>query len=298
MKEDRFQMFMQAVDDDLLEEAQMTMKKSKKGLYGILAAAACVAVVAGVLLLPGGGSGVTADVLQEKGYEIPLPSGAGGVSYAMVETAAGEAAQASYRYDGSDYVCQVIRAEEHVGADAICWSSSGVNMALTENDGAACVSWYELEQGLQWSLTTADSGADLMTTASGILELLGYDVAVAPEGAADVTYRALQQDGLVIAETGFTCDGSRCAFRVASTYEIEENFADISGVELEGESKAAEIGWCAARVIVDANGHGTVCWFDIAPGLLYSLEMESGATESGLLALAGQLYAPAQDDVG
>lgn len=297
MKEDRFYLFMNAVDDELLEEAQMTMKKSRKGLYGIIAAAACVAVVMGVLLLPAGG-GMTADALLEKGYEIPLPSGASGVSYALVETDAGEAAQASYRYGGSDYVCQVLRAEESYDAEALNWSSDGVNLSLSESDGATCVSWYELEQGLRWSLTTADQNADLLTTASGILELLGYDVAVAPEGAEDVTYRVFQLNELVVAETGFTCGGSRCAYHVATTYEIAEDFADISGASIAGESKAAEIGWCAARVTVDADGHGTVCWFDIAPGLLYSLEMESGATESGLLALAEQLYAPAQDDVG
>lgn len=295
MKEDRFYLFMNAVDDELLEEAQMTMKKSKKGLFGILAAAACVAVVAGALLLPAAG-GVTADALREKGYDIPVPAGAGKLSYALVETDAGEAAEASYRYDGSDYVCRVIRAEESYDADALQWSSGSVNLSWRQ-DGDT-VSWYETEEGLQWTLSTADTEADLLTTASDILELLGYDVAVAPEGAENVTYRILPVDGLVAAETGFTYDGVRCAYRVASTYEIEEDFADISGVTIAGESVAAEIGWCAARVTVDADGHGTVCWFDIAPGLLYSLEMESGATESGLLALAEQLYAPAQDDVG
>lgn len=298
MNEDRFALFMRAVDDELLEEAQMTMKKSKKGIYGILAAAACVAVVAAALLLPAAG-GVTADDLREKGYDIPVPEGAGKLSYALVETDGGEAAEVSYRCGGSDYVCRVIRAAESAAdADALCWSSEGVDLSLAESEGVRRVDWYEAEKGLQWTLSTADTEADLLTTASGILELLGHDVAVAPEGAEDVRYRVLPVDGLVVAETGFIYGGVRCAYRVATTYEIEEDFADISGAAIEAESTAAEIGWCAARVTVDASGHGTVCWFDIAPGLLYSLEMESGATESGLLTLAEALYAPAQDDVG
>ena len=53
-----------------------------------------------------------------------------------------------------------------------------------------------------------------------------------------------------------------------------------------------------ARLAFDKNAGGKIVWFDPAPGLLYSLYMESGASEAALLDMADLLYDPAQDDAG
>ena len=80
---------------------------------------------------------------------------------------------------------------------------------------------------------------------------------------------------------------------------VEENFADISGVEKTFAAETtAEIGWCSARLSFDENGEGKVVWFDPAPGLLYSLHMETGASEAALLDMAALLYDPAQNNAG
>lgn len=42
------------------------------------------------------------------------------------------------------------------------------------------------------------------------------------------------------------------------------------------------------------DGSGKVIWFDIAPGLLYSLTMDNNASEEALLPLAEQIYTPVQ----
>ena len=39
---------------------------------------------------------------------------------------------------------------------------------------------------------------------------------------------------------------------------------------------------------------GKVIWFNIAPGLLYSLTMDQSADEEALLRMAGQIYSPVQ----
>jgi hypothetical protein len=46
------------------------------------------------------------------------------------------------------------------------------------------------------------------------------------------------------------------------------------------------------------DGSGKLVWFDVVPGLLYSLTMSDGASQSALLDMAQQLYTPAQGDVG
>jgi hypothetical protein len=58
------------------------------------------------------------------------------------------------------------------------------------------------------------------------------------------------------------------------------------------------VSWCPARVYYNAGGEGKIVWFDIVPGLLYSLTMSNGASEKALEEMASQLYTPAQGDVG
>ena len=37
-------------------------------------------------------------------------------------------------------------------------------------------------------------------------------------------------------------------------------------------------------------------WFDLVPGILYSMSMDSGASEEALLEMANSLFEPAQDN--
>ena len=82
---------------------------------------------------------------------------------------------------------------------------------------------------------------------------------------------------------------------MASTYEVDENFADISGVDkVFGTETEGEVSYCPARIYFDEGGEGKIVWFDVAPGLLYSLHMDSGASEEALELMANVVFAPAQ----
>ena len=170
---------------------------------------------------------------------------------------------------------------------------------MEAEDRTACVSWYEQETGMQWCLSGKQGTSALLSTAADILNTLGYNLDVAPAGAKELVFRKLTQEDLSVGETTFVLDGIFYAYRVAATNVVEENFADISGAEKSfAEESIGEVGWCSARLSFNENADGKIVWFDPAPGLLYSLYMETGASEAALLDMASLLYAPAQNDAG
>ena len=115
----------------------------------------------------------------------------------------------------------------------------------------------------------------------------GLNVTVAPEYAENITYNAFLLDGLTVAETTFRIDGITYAYRMAGTVELLDDFTDISDLNTSfGHTSAGEVFWCTAKVSFDAGGQGKVLWFDLVPGILYSLSMDSGASEEALLDMA------------
>ena len=61
---------------------------------------------------------------------------------------------------------------------------------------------------------------------------------------------------------------------------------------------SVELGWCAAEAFWTEGGAGKLIWLDLAPGLVYSLTMDTGASKDALTEMAETLYTPAQGDVG
>ena len=85
MNQSRFQKWMNAVDDDLLEEAQQPMKKKRSWLYSAGAIAACLAVAVTAVTMTHRGTDQPAMIanpmhessaaeFQQLGYSIP-PAG-------------------------------------------------------------------------------------------------------------------------------------------------------------------------------------------------------------------------------
>ena len=143
----------------------------------------------------------------------------------------------------------------------------------------------------------ADSLA-VLTTASQILRSTGLDVTVAPEDAQDITYNAFLLDGLTVAETTFVLDEIRYSYRMAATTELLEDFQDISGMTGPFERiSAGEVAWCRAKINYTEGGQGRIIWFDLVPGILYSMSMDSSASDEVLLELANELFEPAQDTI-
>lgn len=308
MNEDRFKKVMSAIDNDLLEQAQQKRPVRRNAMIHIAAMAACLCIVIGLLWSPfdKGHDTIGPEDLRALGYEINLPPEAESVAYALISL--GDAfsvpmAQATFIQDGAVYVCRAqitetptdISQMEDAVVSGMNWSADNMNLQLRQSEDTACVSWYEPREGIQWCLQTEDDPLNLINTASQIIMQLGYQMAVAPEGAEKITYAAFMVEEMTTAETTFIFEDIFYSYRTAGSVRM----ADLSQKEIEGAvTETAKLGWCNAELIYVEGGQGKILWYDIAPGLLYSLYMESGASYEALLTMADELYTPAQGEVG
>jgi len=332
----RFMRFMTAVDDDLLEEAlcpeaaaaqswesrwrnavedelliEAALSRARKLPWkGLIAAAAlCLCVAAGLLFWRGQTPAlpentVTIEALADLGYRLPIPADAQNVRYGLLSTQTAEPiAQAEFDRGGRAVTLRALKSGESVDVfdaagpwtDEVNWSAGGTALTLRSNAQTAQVSWYADET--QWAVQGEMTPADLLDTVDAIFSVLGTQLSRAPEGAEDVHYNAFYLDDLPVGETAFTLNGVSCVYRIAPTYDVSADFADISGVEGDFAHRAeAEVGWCPARLAWNEDGGGKVVWFDVVPGQLYSLTVDSGATQEGLLELASSLFSPAQGE--
>lgn len=297
----KFNLWMTSIEDRYLEEAAEAPKKNRTHRMITLAVAACLVLAATGLLFryvrlqenP------PEDTQQFAENNTAVPSSAPDI------TPDDDITREYFAQDGTNYTvlsCQTeaeqdISGMEAADAEPLVWYAGGLELKLCSTNDACWVSWYDVNTKTQWCVTSDASSLALLTTAKDIVEELGYNVAVAPEGAADITYNAFSLEGLTVAETTFLLDGIRYSYRMASTYEVTTPFADISGSGTDyGTHLTTEVGWCPAELYYTENGTGKIIWFDIVPGLLYSLSMEDDASEEALLSLAHSLFAPAQDE--
>lgn len=120
---------------------------------------------------------------------------------------------------------------------------------------------------------------------------LSFDL---PEGVQDTAYFIIDGDP-PIAQAVFTLDGHAFTYRICSADQLE----DISGAYSQWETvKAADVGYCTGEVRYNDGEQGVCLWYDAAPGILYSLYMDGGASEEALTSLAGALFVPFQKDAG
>ena len=163
MNQKRFETWMKAVDDDLLEEAQRPMKKKRTGLYAAGATAACFALLLSVLAFthwnarenvqtPNPMQETTAAELQQLGYYIPLPDDAENVVYSLIGSGGEQPmAEVSFERDGRTYYCRALmtaQAEDISGTyadwtEALDWNVGALELQLRQaDDGTAYVGWY------------------------------------------------------------------------------------------------------------------------------------------------------------
>ena len=141
-------------------------------------------------------------------------------------------------------------------------------------------------------------------TPDSIMASCGLNVDVAPADAKDITYRTMELDTggepLLAAEAAFTLNDIQYRYRVAPYAPTEPDAQyDLSQLEIPGAvTETATVIWCDATLIYSPGGAGKIIWYDIVPGLLYSLDMNQGASAEALLTMAETLYTPAQGDVG
>lgn len=299
---DKFQLLMHAVDDDLLEEAVTPVKRIRFLPWVSVAVAACLLLMIGLPMLPERAPAVTFSVLSDMGYQMNLPEEAEQIRYSLVTLDTGKGAQASFLLNDTEYVYQEVKTPDPQplssggNAQVLSWNVGSVDLQLLSSDSGTSVSWYLQEDQTQRYLTANADSREVLTAASQILHVTGLDVAVAPENAENITYNVFPLQGLTVAETTFAVDGITYCYRMAATAAIEEDFADISGTDSpSGTLAACKILWCNAKIGVNPGGSGKLIWFDVVPGILYSLTMDSGASEEALLEMANYLFQPAQE---
>lgn len=300
---DKFRLLMDSVDDDLLEEAMAPVKR--RSVLPWLGIAACLLLVIGLSMFQNHSPAVTLSQLTELGYDLKLPETAVQVSYDITTRADHEAAQARFLIEDTAYVYQAVKTQVPQmlsdggtdGTQLLRWNTGDFDIQLISSSGSTSVSWYLPEDQTQCYLTANADTRQVLTTASQILRATGLDVTVAPENAKNVTYNAFLLDGLTVAETTFQLNGISYAYRMAATMELLEDFKDISGLtEPLDQVRAGAVRWCRAKIGFNEDKQGRIIWFDVVPGILYSLSMDTGASEAALLDMASQLFVPAQED--
>lgn len=302
---DKYRLLMNAVDDDLLEEAMVPVKRRNPLPWIGAAAAACLLLTIGFAMLPRPLPTVTAAELSNMGYDIRLPEEAEQICYELITLKEHKGAQASFVLQDTQYVYQTVKIQDqqqlHHGGEAehpvLAWNAGDLDIQLLSSSSGTSVSWYLQDDQTQCYLTANANSQAVLTTASQILRATGLDVTVAPEHAQNITYNAFLVDGLTVAETTFQINGITYAYRMAATVELLEDFADIS--DLSGpfaQIAAGEVYWCRAKLHFNDGGQGKILWFDVVPGILYSLSMDSGASADALQDMANGLFEPAQEN--
>ncbi|MGN1412613.1 MAG: hypothetical protein ACI4WY_00030 [Anaerovoracaceae bacterium] len=311
MNQKLFQRFMNEIEDEFLEEAYgepaagLSVSESSSAgsdagrnrkrrvwLRRGIAAAACICLVAAGITagrrLHDDGKPATMEDIAALGFRLLLPEEAEAATYEICND--GDAVEADFTLAGETYTCRAEKtAEAKVPAAEDGW-----------------VAWYTEKEEVLYVLAGGGEAEDgtLLTTARQIMNRLGYDMDVAPQNAKNIMYVTFTLDPgdetepLETAETSFEIDGIRYAYRTAGTGQVV--LQDISGMQnqdYENHSSVA-LGWCTAEAFWTEGGAGKLLWLDLAPGLVYSLTMDTGASEEVLTEMAETLYTPAQGDVG
>ena len=123
---------------------------------------------------------------------------------------------------------------------------------------------------------------------------LGYQFHL-PESAENVNYSIINiSDSEKIAQVSFVVDHAEYNHRMIAANEM----TDISGVYLQVADSDTEVEYCPAKIAVGEDGSGKIYWYDVVPGLLYSLSMKEGASEELLLTMAEEIFVSAQGNAG
>jgi len=324
-REEKMKRWQEAIDDDLLEEAQRPLPRGTAALrWGGLAACLCAAALALALALPGHGAAEAEDCGAAPDFSASCKSFSAGaaapepLSATLVLPEGAELAPAEIQFtsrtDGSSAdetetaVCTIVLGGHDYDYGAVyaaapmpapdgnlpetTWQMGNLTLLLYA-DGA--VGWYDAAAGIQWYCVSWDGGQPLVT-AFALMDAQSYTVPTAPEGAEVQGYDLFELGGETVTQVRFTLNGIAWQYRMAPTDDVSETIPDIS--EFTGGSLTAEgaVRWCAALLRWDEGGAGCIIWRDMAPGLAYSLTTDSGASDDALSDMAALVFQPAQEE--
>ena len=178
---DKFRLVMNAVDDDLLEEAFAPVKRKNLLPWIHVAIAACLMLVLGLTFAHSRNSVVTFTDLSDMGYVMKLPEDAEQIQYEILTLADSEGAQASFLIRDTEYLYQAVKTPEQqmlsdsveAEANVLTWNSGNLDMQLLSSSSSTSVSWYIPDDQTQWYLTAKADAQEVLTTASQILWITG-----------------------------------------------------------------------------------------------------------------------------
>lgn len=304
MNENQMRRWMDAVDDELLEEAQRPPAGgTSMRRWGAAAACLCAAALVLALWQPwsgtkadGGGQVFSDDASggQPLRATLVLPEGAE-LTDSVTEDAS--SAKCTVLLDGYDYDYTAVYTAEVLPAPdgklpETAWQVGGLTLLLYA-DGS--VGWYDSGAGIQWYCVAWDGGQPLVT-AFAMMDAQSYTVPTAPAGAETLGYDLLEWDVTTVTEVTFALEGRTWHYRMAATYDVSETIPDISGYNGGRSQAQSTVRWCPALLRWDEGGAGCIRWKDVAPGLVYSLTVDSGASEDVLAETAAAVFQPAQEE--
>ena len=152
---------------------------------------------------------------------------------------------------------------------------------------------YSLAGGFNMPNPWVDLTADELMQVSGVC----FGV---PEGAENVIYRYLASEGL--AEMQFTLDGDEFCARIQPADLRDGELMNIAGMYFVWDHEEdITVGHCYGTVALAKTGSEDwveLCqWYDLAPGLMYSLSAYTTDPDGlDLTAVAEQVYIPMQGD--
>ena len=206
MKQNRFKLWMQAVDNELLEEAQKPYRRKYTFIYRIGAVAACLVLVitavtltqrkkAESLQMPNPVTSTSAEEIQHLGYSVPLPKDAENPSYYIIDMGKDSAkmAEVDFEQNGTEYSCRALKSNtvqdisglNYEWAKSEDWSGEDISVQLRQSDDAAWVGWYAFGAGVQWCISGGNNALQLLDTAQTIVENLGYTMPLYPLESAE-----------------------------------------------------------------------------------------------------------------
>ena len=160
---------------------------------------------------------------------------------------------------------------------AVCLAASGMLQSFADEPTAALMN--PLHEG----------------TKESVLEATGFAM-TAPEGAQNVMYFTIDQtDSRPIAEMRFELDGKNYTYRMKGAAAFE----DISGFYYTWEEQTkGKVEYVNADLYWNIDKEGMILWYDVVPGVMYSLTMDTGADPLALCTMADLLFYPLQGDDG
>lgn len=206
MKQNRFKLWMQVVDNELLEEAQKPYRRKYTFIYRIGAVAACLVLVitavtltqrkkAESLQMPNPVTSASAEEIQHLGYSVPLPKDAENPSYYIIDMGKDSAkmAEVDFEQNGTEYSCRALKSNtvqdisglNYEWAKSEDWSGEDISVQLRQSDDAAWVGWYAFGAGVQWCISGGNNALQLLDTAQTIVENLGYTMPLYPLESAE-----------------------------------------------------------------------------------------------------------------